>query len=452
MSSEIIKIDIPVKVKNVMERLESCGEQAFIVGGCVRDGLLGKIPADYDIATSAMPEKVLEVFSDYRVIETGIKHGTVTVMSDDVPLEITTFRCDGKYSDKRHPDSVSFVSSITEDLSRRDFTINAMAYNDNAGLVDPYGGRADINAAVIRCVGKPRIRFEEDALRIMRAVRFASVTGFEIEEETKRAVFECKELLRDVAAERIATELMKLLCGEYVCKVVKEYIDILGVWMPELLAMKNLEQHNPYHIYDVLTHTAVAVGSIVPVKHLRLTALLHDSGKPSCYTVDEQGIGHFRAHPVISAQIARAICRRLKLDNETCEKVEVLVYNHDVRMNIDEKTVRQWLSKLTPPLFFDLLQMKRADIKAQNPDKIERLKDVDKLEKFAHDLLEKKVCLSLSDMCVNGDDLIALGYKQESKLGTALATLLEKVVNEELENNRQELLSEAKKMLNNAAD
>ena len=285
-------IHLPCEVKLAIAKLTEKGFEAYIVGGCVRDSLMKCTPKDYDITTSANPEEVKNVFKEYRVVETGLKHGTVTVIVRGMPLEITTFRIDSEYLDHRHPKNVTFTKSLKEDTARRDFTMNALAYNDEKGLCDFYGGKVDIENKIIRCVGDANKRFNEDALRIMRALRFSSVLGFDIEENTKNAMFNNKHLLKNISSERLAGELVKLLCGANVKKILLEYIDIIGVFIPELLPMKGFEQHNRHHIYDVWTHTAVAIENIDASPVLRLAALFHDAGKPDCFFM-KNGEGHF---------------------------------------------------------------------------------------------------------------------------------------------------------------
>ena len=292
---------LPAQVNTALARLHDAGYEAYIVGGCVRDRIMGREPKDYDITTSALPEQTAAVFAGERIIETGMKHGTVTVLLDGEPLEITTFRIDGTYSDSRHPDAVTFTPSLREDLARRDFTMNAMAYSSETGLVDPFGGQADIAAKYIRCVGDPDLRFREDALRILRALRFSSVLGFPIEPETDGAARYLCLLLKKISAERVFSELKQLLCGPDVRRVLLDYAGVLGAVLPEILPMQGFDQRNPHHCYDILEHTAAAVEAMPPEPALRLAALLHDVGKPECFFTDEDGVGHFYGHPKAGA-------------------------------------------------------------------------------------------------------------------------------------------------------
>lgn len=439
-------ISIPSEVATALDMLTGSGFEAFIVGGCVRDSLLGKAPKDYDITTSALPSEVEEVFKNYRIIETGIKHGTVTVLIDGTPLEITTYRIDSDYTDNRHPNSVDFTKSLYEDTARRDFTMNAIAYNDKSGLVDYYGGENDILKGIIRCVGNADRRFKEDALRILRAIRFSSVLGFNIEDSTKQAIFRNKELLTKISQERIASELVKLLCGKNVRKVLVEYIDVLGVVIPELLPMKDFDQHNYHHIYDVLTHTAVSVENIEPQSVLRLAALFHDIGKPHCFTLVD-GTGHFYGHASISAEIADRILERLKFDNATRKTVGKLIRLHDVQIECRENVVKRSLNKNSPEIFFMLLKLKKADTLALNPKYCDRLELFDELESLAYEILEKNACFSLKDLSVNGSDIMSLGVSPGKKIGIILNLLLEDVINGKIPNERDCLLDKAKKMI-----
>ena len=440
-------IPLPAGVARALSMMENAGYEAFIVGGCVRDALMGIPPKDYDITTSALPEETKAVFREYRVIETGIQHGTVTVMMEGMPLEITTYRTEGTYSDNRHPDSVSFTTSLREDVARRDFTMNAIAYSPTRGLIDHFGGEVDIREGIIRCVGDPDTRFREDALRMMRGIRFASVLGFRIEENTAAAIRGNKERIPTVSAERIRVELTKLLCGVNVKNVLMDWWDVLGVVIPEILPMHNFDQKTPYHIYDVWEHTAVAVSETPPVTHLRLSAFLHDIGKPSSFFTDEKGIGHFYGHPAVSAEMAEEILARLKYDNVTRCRVITLVKEHDRIIEPTETAVKRALSRLTPEVFFNLLAIKRADNLAQSPNYRDRLETYDTIEAMAQDILEKNECISVAALAVNGSDLIALGMKPGKEIGEMLSHLLEQVIRGKLENEQEELLSYVKKKM-----
>ena len=433
-------IKIPTQVKTVLDKLEQAGHEAFMIGGCIRDSIMGIEPKDYDVTTSARPDETKAVFQGYPVIETGMKHGTVTVVVDEMPVEITTYRVDGNYVDNRHPQKVCFTTSLREDAARRDFTINAIAYNPGVGIVDYFGGLEDIEAGVIRCVGEPAKRFEEDALRIMRALRFSSVNGFKIEEKTAEAAVDCRGLLRKISVERIREELVKLLCGKDAQRILLEYTEILGVVLPELLEMRGFQQQNPHHIYDVLKHTAVAVSNVPPEAGLRLGALLHDIGKPRCFTVDEEGTGHFYGHGKISGEMARDVLNRLKFDNATKDRVITLVVAHDAVIEDTEKSVKRALNRLSPAMFFELIALKRADNMAQNPKYSYRQSYYDRLESIAKEIIEKEECFSLKDLAVRGGDLLEMGIPRGKKIGQVLEKLLEAVIAGEVANEKEELL------------
>lgn len=437
------KINVPKQVNMVLKALEDHGFEAFIVGGCVRDAIMGIAPKDYDVTTSALPEETKEVFRDFHVIETGIKHGTVTVMVDKEPIEITTYRIDENYVDNRHPENVRFTRSLKEDMARRDFTMNAIAYNPACGLVDYYGGLEDIRRGVIRAVGEADKRFEEDALRIMRALRFSSVTGFAIEETTAEAALRHKDFLNNISAERIQVELVKLLCGKDARRVMMEFTDILAVILPELLEMKGFDQCNAYHIYDVLEHTAVAVENTPAEPVLRLSALLHDTGKPETFFQDCTGVGHFYGHNLASKRIAEDLLERLKFDNDTKEKVLLLVEKHDMQIKAEETAVKRALNKLGEENFRNLIALARADNKAQNPIISKRQEHFDKLLAIAEEIILKEECFSLKALAVNGRDLMEIGFKPGPELGKALENLLEAVISGEIENKKEELLKKA---------
>lgn len=444
-------IKLPSQVNKALALLEEAGFEAYAVGGCIRDSLMGEIPLDYDVTTSALPRATERVFSSYKVIETGIKHGTVTVIIDSVPIEITTYRVEGQYFDRRHPGSVCFTKSLREDVARRDFTMNAVAFAPDVGIVDYFGGKKDIEAGVIRCVGNPERRFKEDALRIMRALRFASVTGFEIEEKTLSAMEENKGLLQDISAERVRDELTKLLCGRHAEKCIVENADIIGEVIPEILDMKGFRQCNPHHIHDVLTHSAVAVGAIGATPTLRLATLFHDIGKPKCFSLDSDSVGHFFGHASISAELTEKIMSRLKFDNDTKQKVTELVRLHDLQIESSEKAVKRVLNKISPEMFFDLLQLKRADNLAQSPEYRDRQRYYDELESMAKEIIEKEECFSLRDLAVDGNDLITIGFPQGKEIGKVLAMLLEEVIEGKLSNDREELIKKARYFKQNFA-
>lgn len=430
---------IPDQVKTALKLLEEAGFEAYMVGGCVRDNIMGREPSDYDITSSAIPDEIKSVFNGYRVVETGLQHGTVTVIVDEMLLEITTYRREDRYADNRHPDNVEFTKSLREDMSRRDFTINAIAYNDRDGFVDYFGGMRDIKSGIIRCVGNPEERFEEDALRIMRALRFSSATGFEIEEKTLAAAVKHKTLLKNISAERFREELVKLLCGVDVRRCLMRNTEILGVIIPELIEMNGFDQKNKHHIYDILEHTAAAVEAVPARSELRLAALLHDIGKPRCFSMDSDGEGHFYNHAEIGSEMARDIMRRLKFDSATTETVTKLVRLHGVQTDNTEKSVKRALNKMSPELFFELLQLKKADNLAQNSEYHHRQAYYTELEELAKRIIENEECFSLKDLALNGDDLIALDFAPGKEMGELLDRLLEAVITGKVPNERSAL-------------
>ncbi len=441
-------LTIPSSVQNILDRLTAEGHEAFVVGGCVRDSLLGKEPQDWDITTSALPEAVVALFSPgFRVLDTGLRHGTVTVLCENRQVEITTYRVDGPYSDNRHPDNVSFTHSLREDLARRDFTINALAYHPAVGLVDYFSGQADLAARRICCVGDPDRRFEEDALRLLRALRFASVLGFTVEKMTGISLRQHTALLQNVAAERVKAELEKLLCGQAVLPVLMEYSEVLFAVLPELAPCFGHPQYNSYHRYDIYEHILRGVEAVSPLPVLRWTMLLHDSGKPSCFTRDEKGIGHFYGHPEVSVRLAGQALRRLRLDAGTIERVKTLIAYHDERLTANPVTVKRWLGRLGEETFRQLLEVQRADIRAQNPDLIARLKDIDAIEATADNILVAKECFTLHDLQVNGHDLKEIGVHPGKAMGLLLEQLLEEVIEGHCPNTRDDLLRLASTLL-----
>ena len=441
-----IKISIPAAVSRLLGALRRAGLEAYVVGGCVRDSLLGRTPGDWDICTSARPEQVRTVFSAYRQILTGEKHGTVAVIVGGTPYEITTYRVDGQYHDSRHPDAVQFVPQVQPDLARRDFTINAMAYAPGEGLIDLYGGRSDLHACLMRCVGDPDRRFGEDALRIMRTLRFSSVLGFTVEERTAAALHRCAPLLRDIAAERLLSETDRLLCGAHVLPVLLAYPDVLGVFLPELLPCVGLDQRNRYHLYDVWEHTARSVAAIPPEPVLRWAMLLHDVGKPACFTVDDQGVGHFYGHPKVSASLAEDICRRLRMDKRTAHEIVTLVQWHDRDIPRTERAIARAVHQLGEDTFRRLLAIKRADNLAQHPAYRGRLTELDRAEAILDALLAKQACFSLRDLAVDGRDMLALGLRGPA-VGHTLDALLAQVLDGALPNDRAALLAAARKTI-----
>ena len=427
-------------MQKILKTLSAHGFEARCVGGCVRDSLLGRTPDDWDVATGALPEQVLTLFGD-SALPTGLRHGTVTVKTEGRHVEVTTYRLDGLYRDGRHPESVTFTRSLSEDLRRRDFTVNAMALDETGVLTDPWGGRDDCNARLLRCVGNPDERFGEDALRILRCLRFASVLGFSIEQVTAGSLRRNRELLRRIAPERIRTELTKLLCGDGAAAVLRGYPEVFGVFLPELSPLFGFDQKNRHHCYDVWEHTLHSLVEVEPDPVLRYTMLLHDIGKPRCFTLDRAGAGHFYGHPKVSFELADDILRRLRFDHTTRETVLRLIEWHDRDIPRTEKGVRRVLARLGEKDLRLLLLVKRADNLAQHPDFRGMQDEIGKAEALLDGLLAKDSCVSLRQLKVNGNDLCFLGY-QGPQIGAALNDLLRRVVDGELENDRDILLNE----------
>lgn len=435
-----LRIEPPAPVCTALDRLTAAGFTAYIVGGCVRDAMRGKSPHDWDCTTSARPEETKACFKGFHVIETGMQHGTVTVVIDKMPIEITTYRIDGTYADHRRPDSVTFTDRIEDDLARRDFTVNAMAYHPAHGLIDCYAGAADLAAGIIRCVGRAADRFDEDGLRILRAMRFASVLDFTIAEETAAAIHAQKDLLRAISAERIYAELTKLLCGIGAERILSEFADVLFTVLPELRPMEGFDQRNPHHAYDVYTHTLKALSAAPAEPILRWAALLHDAGKPHTFTEDERG-GHFYGHAAVSVQIAERALRSLKSDRKTLDRVMLLVDKHDYVWNGTEKQLKKVVRQIGTEAARELLLLHRADVSAQaEVHREERIRQSDQLLSMLTALEQADACMTVRQLAVNGKDLIALGIKQGKPIGEALDKLLDAVMEGNLPNEREALL------------
>lgn len=448
--------------------LNEAGYEAYFVGGCVRDMLLAgetgmhscraggsTVTEDIDITTNALPEEVKRVFAGMRVIDTGLKHGTVTVLlpeneSGDESLyhtvEITTYRVESGYSDGRHPDSVSFTSSLEEDLARRDFTVNAVAMDAGGSIIDPFGGREDMKRRIIRTVGDPDERFKEDALRIMRALRFASVLGFEIDCGTEEALFRNSHMLSKISVERIFSEFKKLVAGENAGQVIRKYVDVLGAVMPELSAMKGFQQHNEYHRYDVLEHCIRAMEAVRTAEgnhmYMKMAALLHDVGKPLTYSPDDTGRGHFYGHAAKGMEVAAEIMDRFKADKALSERVCLLVKYHDLIFQKDERLLKKWMNRFTPEVLFELLEIKRADNLATGNMSDELKEKFDGIEAMMRNILAQQQCFSLGDLAVKGSDIMALGVEEGPKVGELLDRLLEEVIEGRVENDRAQLMDE----------
>ena len=434
---------IPNDVKVILNKLNKSGYEAYVVGGCVRDSLIGKKPKDWDICTNAKPEETMEVFKGFHIIPTGLQHGTITVMLNGEGYEITTYRVDGDYSDGRHPDTVSFTSSLSEDLARRDFTFNAMAYSEEEGIVDLYGGVEDLKYKRLKCVGNPTERFNEDALRIMRAIRFSSVLGTKIEENTHNAMVELYKNLDKIAKERINVEFSKMLCGKIPMFLLSEYHFIFSYIIPEIEPMIGFKQNNPYHWLDVWNHS---LHVLFEVKEkdlpLRLAALFHDIGKPSCYVEGEDGVGHFYGHADKSVEITEGVLKRLKYSNEIIDEVLTLVKYHDVQISLSNKFIRRMLNKMPKETFEKLLVLKKADILGQaNVDREKRLAEVEKIGQMLAEFKMEEECFSLKQLKINGNDLIKMGFKPGKEMGIILNKLFEMVVEEEIENDYEVLKS-----------
>lgn len=440
-------MDMPKNVDTAINLLQSAGFEAYAVGGCVRDSLLGKTPNDWDITTSAKPEDMKSVFADFHCIDTGIKHGTVTVVIDGEPLEITTFRLDGEYEDNRHPKSVTFTSDLGADLGRRDFTVNAMAYSKKTGTVDLFGGQNDLKNKIIRCVGDPDRRFNEDALRILRALRFASALDFEIEEKTAQSLLKNCALLGNISEERIAKELLKLVCGKGAKRILTDFAPVLFEILPELQPMYKNSHDNPHHCYDIYEHTLIAVESIDPESTLRFAMLLHDCGKPAVKKFDENGVAHFYGHQRISAEISAQILARLKVSNKFRDEILFLVSNHD-RWELYENTEKmpRYLSKFGLDGVLKLLKVMRADVLAQSPEYRYRLDQIADAEETAKNLAAQKPCLSLRELQINGRTLMDIGIPQGRKLGAVLAQLLDEVIDGVTKNTQEALTTRAREI------
>lgn len=435
-----MKLPLPDTVLFLIECLNHYGFTCFAVGGCIRDLLRGEYPNDFDLTTDALPEEIKACFLEYEVLETGIRHGTVTVLIEQTPYEITTYRTESIYSDHRHPDEVHFTRSLLEDLKRRDFTINAMAYHPTRGLVDLFGGAEDLKQRRLRAVGDADQRFQEDALRILRGLRFASTLQLEIDSATANAMQNSKSLLLSVSAERIWAELGKLLTGCDIARILLEYSDILAQILPELLPMIGFSQNHPFHHLDVYEHTAAAVSATQPILVLRLTMLLHDSGKPHCCTEDAQGIHHFYGHAAISAEIAEGLLRRLKVDRMTIETVVLLITHHgDVIENTDRQ-VKRCLNRYGEGRFRLLLAVQRADTLAQAiVIQKERIEHLNALAARLERIVTEQDCFSLRQLAVDGNDLIKLGLAG-CQIGIALQFALQSVIEERVANDRESLL------------
>ncbi len=443
------ELTLPAHVSDLLTRLTQAGFSAYVVGGCVRDSLLDLTPHDWDICTSALPEQMQSVFSGLHTVETGLKHGTLTVIVEHVPYEVTTYRIDGDYTDHRHPDSVRFVDDLTQDLARRDFTVNAMAWSPDAGLADPFGGQRDLADGLIRCVGKPEQRFEEDALRVLRALRFASVYDFAIEPATASALRAKAPDLKLVAGERIREELLKLLCGKAAGRILREYPEVIAEIIPAIRPMIGYDQRNHHHSYDLWEHTVRGVEGVPADPVLRLVMLLHDTGKPAVRTTDEKGEGHYKGHPKVSEEIARRTAESLRLDNAFRDRLCTLVLHHDTplrtqdgEINTDRSFLLRRLNRYGEENLRALFIIHCSDRIATGYSTPEREKARLAERMAALDaLLAEQPCFALKDLAVNGRDLTAAGLKGKA-VGEALQALLEAVMDARVPNEKEALLSE----------
>lgn len=442
-----MKIKMPDNVKFIINKLIENGYEAYAVGGCVRDSILGRNPNDWDITTSALPMEVKEIFN--HTVDTGIQHGTVTVVMDKENYEVTTYRIDGEYEDSRHPKEVIFTANLVEDLKRRDFTINAMAYNDVSGIVDVFGGMDDLENKIIRCVGNPIERFTEDALRVLRAARFSAQLGFCVETDTKQAIMKMAPNLAKISAERVQVELVKLVTSPNPQMLHMAYeLGITKIVLPELDKIMKLEQNNPHHKYTVGEHTLCAMQNIKSEKALRLAMLFHDMGKADTHTTDENGVDHFYNHCKISEQIAHSVMKRLKFDNDTLNKVKRLVKWHDYRFNLTEKSMRHSIYKIGEDIFEDLLDVMRADVLAQSEYlQEEKLNELVEIKGIFDKIIKANDCLSIKDLAIGGNDLINMGIKKGPQIGMVLGELLNSVLDNPEKNEKDILLQEASQFI-----
>lgn len=437
------RIAVPAPVHYIIQELEKYGHEAYMVGGCVRDGVLGRQPHDYDICTSATPDEILKAFPNEEIIPTGLQHGTVTILINKEPFEVTTYRIDGDYSDNRRPDNVTFTKNLVEDLRRRDFTINAMAYNPKTGLIDLFNGMEDIKYKRIRCVGSAEDRFNEDALRILRAIRFEAQLGFAGLPETMFEIERQYERLKNISIERINSEFCKIVASQQFCVELVLYPNVFSLFIPELKDLIGFQQNNPYHAYDVFNHTVYAIEKCESDDLVvRLAVFFHDFGKPHSYQDGEDGIRHFKGHGKVSAEITDSIMKRLRFDNETRNNVVELVYYHDATFEVGNKYVKRWLNKIGEKQFRRLLEVRESDIKGQKPDYEEsRIEKVNNIENILEEILQEQECFSLKGLAVNGNDVKkTMNLKEGKNVGYWLNEILKRVIDGELKNNRDDLI------------
>lgn len=439
---------LPDGIARIIKKLNDNGFEAYVVGGAVRDYIMGRKVNDYDITTSAKADETERIFKDDVVATMGKKFGTVTVVYDGkMSAEITTFRSETGYADGRHPDEVTYARTLQEDLARRDFTMNAVAYGVRSGFIDPFGGIEDINARCVKCVGEPDARFEEDRLRVLRAVRFSSQLDFHIDEQTEKAVFAYVDKLDGLSSERVFSEVCRLLCGEGAKRVLMDYRPVMTAVVPCLQRIDGYDQNNFNHCFELYEHTANCVSYVEPELHLRLAALLHDTGKPLCRTTDKDGVSHYRGHPDASEAIAYATLRALKASNKLCESVCKLVKYHDVRIKPERVRIKKLLSQLGEEFFFDLLKLQKADILSQNPKFYYRLENQNRVYDMACEIVKEGTALTVRDLKINGGDIVSLGVKPGKQVGKILNDALDMVVSEKLRNDREMLLEYAETVM-----
>jgi tRNA nucleotidyltransferase (CCA-adding enzyme) len=439
------QIELTKSVEDIIKTLNSCGFKAYVVGGCVRDSILGIKPHDWDIATDAYPSDIKALFK--KTVDTGIRHGTITVIENSDSFEVTTFRIDGDYSDNRRPDKVEFTDLLENDLARRDFTINAIAYHPEIGFIDPFGGIKDIEKRMINSVGNPDERFSEDALRMLRAVRFSAQLDFSISDDILKSITKNSSLIKNVSHERILEELTKILISTNPLKFKLLYETILlSNIMPEMSLCFETEQNHPSHIYNVGDHSLYSVANIDAMPLLRWAALFHDIGKPLVKSTDEKGVDHFYGHSEKSTVLALEIMKRLRFDNETAEIVAKLVKNHDREIIADYTPVRRAVNRVGDDIFPYLLQIKRADSLAQNPQSLnEKLEYLDRVSFIYNEIKESNQCISLKNLAVTGDDLLNEGFTEGKRIGETLDLLLNIVLENPELNDKESLLKYIKK-------
>ncbi len=433
-------IKLPSEVTLILNLFKESGYEAFCVGGAVRDSLMGLEPGDWDITTNATPQETSQIFKDFKLIETGIKHGTVTVIIDKKPFEITTYRIDGEYEDNRHPGEVTFTGNLKDDLARRDFTVNAIAYNPDTGIADFYDGQEHIYNSIIKTVGDPDKRFNEDGLRIMRALRFAATLGFEIESETAKAIHRNKDLLKNISAERLNVELTKLVCGKNAFNILMEYPDVLSVFIPEIAPAVNFKQYGKKHAYDVWEHICHTVDTIPPDRILRLTMLLHDLGKVPTHALNDKGDSTFKNHAPIGGEMAREILTRLKFDKKTINRVSFLVSYHDFEPVESKIELKHHLKTKTPYDIRTLLVIKKSDRGALSESYRDISEGTAQTLKWLEEIEQNDECCTINQLDVNGNDLIAQGITGEN-VGEALNKLLDAVIEEKVPNDKGALLT-----------